>query len=86
MSLKNENGKLHGWQKQYGIRRIRLHPEIGNKIIDIQSVKLYKMLRDDVRDKIASDAEMISLIALGPKRLYKMGLLKSNGWRRGFTK
>ena len=82
MSLMKD-GKLIKWS-HFEAKGRRVNQDI-NKMHTV--LRLIPMLRSDVLENAAGDeTKLFTLCSLGPKRLWKMGVLGSAGWRRGFTK
>ena len=91
MSLKNNEGKLFGWKHHCGNTKLQLHSTQAIK--DKMYVRLFNMLREEVisryigNEKNPNGEEQLKfLLTLGPKKLWKMEMLKTTGGRRGYTK
>ena len=86
MSLKNaQTGKLLGWKHHCGRERIKLFPRTE----EMQLI-LFKKLMPEFKDKILRSEDGMNqlqhILAMGPKALFKMGVLTGQGWRSGYTK
>ena len=85
MSLKNhQTGKLLGLQHHKN-KKLKLHPQT-----ETAAFKLLDRFDPTIKAKILAEEhglmQLEYLLSLGPKKLYKMGMLEGAGWRRGYTK
>lgn len=76
-----DTGKLNGWKTVWW-RKHTLHST--HEVKEKSMMKLFWMLRDEYQTQ--GEEKVMKLLELGPKKLFKMGLLKTVGWRRGYTK
>lgn len=78
-----QDGKLKPWKTFKSFGR-KLNKGINSERTILMLVpKLSQRVLDDAN---GNEDSIRAICSLGPKRLWKMGLLTGSGYRRGFTK